>query len=109
MDTAGYFGTNYRINENLTQQFTALHDIDVVVRAFAQDNKIIQILQTIKTIDKEKNGFVTNQELEDILKLFYKEQLGRYDLKPVLKQFSSQSNRLLINYTKFKKAIIEKL
>jgi len=32
-------------------------------------------MQTIRTIDSEKNGFVTNQELEDILKLQYSEEL----------------------------------
>ena len=42
-------------------------------------------MRTIRQIDKDRNGFVTDQELEDILKLFYREQLGKYDLKPVLK------------------------
>ena len=48
----------------------------------AKDFQLVKILQTIRTIDKDRNGFVTNQELEDILKLFYKDQLGKYDLKP---------------------------
>ena len=39
----------------------------------AEDFKMVKIMQTIRTIDKDRNGFVTNQELEDILKLFYKE------------------------------------
>lgn len=47
--------------------------------------------------------------MEDILKLLYKEQLGHYDLKPLLKQFASQQNRLLINYKRFKDVILEKL
>jgi len=34
---------------------------------------MIKIMHTIRTIDKDKNGFVTNQELEDILKLYYKD------------------------------------
>ena len=49
----------------------------------AKDFQLVKILQTIRTIDKDRNGFVTNQELEDILKLFYKDQLGKYDLKPL--------------------------
>ena len=52
---------------------------------------------------------MTNQELEDILKLCYKKQLGNYDLKPLFKDFASQSNRLLIDYKKFKTAICEGL
>ena len=49
---------------------------------------------------------MTNQELEDILRLICKKKLGKFDLKPALKQFASDSNPLLINYTKFKEAII---
>lgn len=52
---------------------------------------------------------MTNQELEDILKLCYKKQLGKYDLKPLFKDFASQSNRLLIDYKRFKTAICEGL
>ena len=87
----------------------ALHDFEVVVRAIVKDNQLVNIMHTIRSIDGDKNGFVTNQELEDILKLCYKEQLGKYNLKPVFKEFASQSNRLLIDYTKFKEAIVERL
>lgn len=84
-------------------------DFNVLIQVFAKQNYLIKILNTIRTIDRDKNGFVTNQELEDILKLFYKTQLGHYDLKPVLKKFACEQNRLLINYTKFKEKIVEKL
>jgi len=88
VDTAGYFGTNHRMVEKHTQKFTPLLDFNVVINAFSQEYHLVKIMGTIRTIDKDKNGFVTNQELEDILKLFYKTQLGHYDLKPVLKQFA---------------------
>jgi len=42
---------------------------------FKKNDKLLQVMQTIRTIDSEKNGFVTNQELEDILKLQYSEEL----------------------------------
>ena len=87
----------------------ALHDFEVVVRAIVKDNQLVKIMHTIRSIDGDKNGFVTNQELEDILKLCYKEQLGKYNLKPLFKEFASQSNRLLIDYTKFKEAIMVRL
>ena len=40
--------------------------------------------------------------------MFFKKSLGKYDLKNALKPFASSSNHLLINYTKFKEAIIGK-
>ena len=109
VDTAGYFGTNHQLMEKHTMTHVALHDFEVVVRAIVKDNQLVKIMHTIRSIDGDKNGFVTNQELEDILKLCYKEQLGKYNLKPVFKEFASQSNRLLIDYTKFKEAIVERL
>mmetsp|Transcript_10922 Transcript_10922/g.13796 ORF Transcript_10922/g.13796 Transcript_10922/m.13796 type:complete len:92 (+) Transcript_10922:320-595(+) len=65
-------------------------------------------MQTIRSIDKDKNGFVTNQELEDIIKLHYTE-LQKYDLKLLFKKFASQSNRLLINYAAFREGILKEL
>ena len=66
-------------------------------------------MQTIRSIDRDKNGYITNQELEDILKLHYPEKLKQYDLKPLFKSFASLSNRLLISYSQFKEELLRKL
>lgn len=60
VDTAGYFGTNHRMVERFNQKMTPLLDIKVVVDAFAQEHHLVKLMQTIRTIDKEKNGFITN-------------------------------------------------
>ena len=44
VDTAGYFGTNHRILENFTKQFIPLNDFNVVVKAIAQDNKMVKVM-----------------------------------------------------------------
>jgi len=56
--------------------------------------------QRISRIDRDKNGNITNSELEDILKL-ENPSLMKYNLKPALKSFSYGSNTLLINYNRF--------
>ena len=109
VDTAGYFGTNHRLAEMHSKKFLPLKDFEVVVGLLLEKNHLVKVMQTIRTIDREKNGFVTNQELEDILKLFYREQLDKYDLKPALRQFASENNRLLINYHKFRDAVMKRL
>ena len=98
VDTAGYFGTNHRMIEKHTQQFKPLKDFKVIANTIEKDYQLVKVMQTIRSIDSDRNGYVTNQELEDILKLHYKEKLGKYDLKPALVDFASQTNRLLINY-----------
>ena len=109
VDTAGYFGTNHRLTELHSKKFVELTDFNVILDLIVEKNLLIKIMQTIRTIDRDKNGFVTNQELEDILKLFYKEQLDKYDLKPAFKSFASENNRLLIDYYKFRDYVTKHL
>ena len=42
-------------------------------------------MKNIKEIDKDNNGYVTNQELEDIFKMHYEKELGDKDLKTYFK------------------------
>jgi Ca2+-binding EF-hand superfamily protein len=60
------------------------------------------VINTIKEIDKDHNGYVTKTELEDILKLKYPEHFENKDLIPIIKKFSSIQNRILIDYKGFR-------
>jgi len=57
---------------------------------------------TIKSIDAQRNGFVTKNELDDIIKQLYKEELGDKDIGPFIGKFSSLQNKILIDYRSFK-------
>lgn len=46
-------------------------------------------MKVIKDIDIDNNGYVTNQELDDIFKMHYERDLGSRELKPVFKKFAS--------------------
>jgi hypothetical protein len=52
---------------------------------------------------------VTATELDDIFKIYYKEELGNKDLKLLLKPYASIQNRILIDYKAFKDNLIKKL
>lgn len=64
-------------------------------------------MTTIHEIDKEHNGYVTRNELEDILKMYMKETLNQYNISPILMKFSSIQNKILIDYNKFHKWILK--
>jgi hypothetical protein len=64
--------------------------------------KLKEIMLTIREIDKDHNGYVTRTELDDILKLYYKEHFADKDLFPIINKFSSISNKILIDYRAFK-------
>ena len=65
-------------------------------------------MRCIKEIDKDNNGYVTNQELEDIMKLCYPEELGDKDLKRLFKMFESIQNTILIDYKKLRDFLVQK-
>lgn len=63
-------------------------------------------MRSIKQIDKDGNGYVTNTELDDILKLTFPEELTTKRLKPIFKDFASIQNRILIDYKKFRDQLL---
>lgn len=76
VDQSGYTGQFYRQKKNLIP--ISEHEL---VQVIAKNNKLVDIIRTIKEIDKQHNGFVTTTELDDILKIQYKEELGDRDMR----------------------------
>ena len=56
-------------------------------------------------IDRDRNGYVTVNELDDILKEVYPETFGNKNLKPYLKPYASIANPILLDYSKFRDTI----
>lgn len=69
---------------------------------------MVDIMRSIKEIDKEHNGYVTSTELDDIVKIYYKE-LENKNLKQIFRPFSSIQNKILIDYKKFRDSILSKI
>ncbi len=66
-------------------------------------------MRCIKDIDKDNNGYVTNQELDDILKLIYPDEFGDKDLKRLFRKFESIQNTLLIDYKRLRNFLVIEL
>lgn len=73
-----------------------------MIKIIANDNKIDSIMGTIKDIDKDRNGYVTHSELDDIMKMNYPKELSSRDVLPIIKKFSSVQNKILIDYKGFR-------
>lgn len=97
VDNSGYLGLFYREK----RQLLPIKEGELV-EIISKNNRMHQIFRIIKDIDKDNNGYVTNQELDDIFKMNYESELGNRDLKPVFKKFASLQNRILIDYKKVK-------
>ena len=46
-------------------------------------------MRTIYEIDKQRNGFITTTELDDILKMNYKQELENKDLRLIMRKYCS--------------------
>ena len=62
--------------------------------------KLHKVMLTIRQIDKDHNGYVTRNELDDILKLYYESFLNK-SLEKLINRFSSIQNKILISYMNF--------
>lgn len=60
------------------------------------------IWKSIKKIDKDSNGFVTVEELEEIFKEWFPIELEGKSLYYYFRKFGSIQNKNLINYKKIK-------
>jgi len=96
-DKAGY--TGQFIREKLKLKVISTHEILSVVNK--DKDRLSKVWLAIRHIDKQRNGFVTNTEIDDILKEVYPE-LKTYDLSRLFQPFSSDLNRILIEHKKFK-------
>ncbi len=63
-------------------------------------------MRSIKQIDRDGNGYVTNTELDDILKLTFPNELTTKRLKPIFKEFASIQNKILIDYKRFRDKLL---
>lgn len=97
VDNSGYLGLFYREKKILTP-IGEPELLDIIVK----DNKLQNIMKVIKEIDSDNNGYVTNQELDDIFKMHYAQELGSRELKTVFKKFASIQNRILIDYKRLR-------
>lgn len=56
---SGYFGIKQRMQER-NKKLTPVSELTVVIDELERDNKLAAIMTTIRSIDKDRNGFVTN-------------------------------------------------
>ena len=63
------------------------------------------IWKSIKRIDKDNNGYVTIEEIDEIFKEWFPMELEGKSLRFFFKRFGSVQNKSLIHYKKIKEQI----
>ena len=98
-DINGYFGKTKFYREQV-KLFPI--SVEEFIQIVAAENKIDSIMNVIREIDKDRNGYVTNNELTDIIKMIYPKELKAAILTPIIKKFASVANQILIDYKQFR-------
>ena len=80
VDAAGYTGNFRRVNQKSLQAITQAE----FMQNFRDEHKLAELMRVIGEIDKDRNGYVTNAELDDILKMLFPSTLANKNLRPVL-------------------------
>ena len=85
-DINGYLGKTkfYRMQKRLGPITE-----DEFIKIIRKNNKMEEIMRTIKEIDKDHNGYVTRTEMDDIFKMYYPPELDEKDILPIIKRFGS--------------------
>lgn len=92
-----------RVKKNLKP----ISEGDLVV-LFLRENSLHEMSRMIREIDKDRNGFVTKTELDDIIKVLFPEELRDRDISASIKPYQSIQNKILVDYKRFIDDIVKK-
>jgi|694.fasta_scaffold118204_2 Ca2+-binding EF-hand superfamily protein len=73
------------------------------------NNKLKEISMAFREIDKERTGMITSPEMDDIFRFHYPEDLKEKHIYDILKPFEVVSNKILIEYKKFREWLVLEL
>ena len=109
MDLAGYVGDFHRHRVGTEIKKRIGFSEEELITMMVKDDKLKEIALAFREVDPDRNGFVTQQELDDIFRENYKEQMVGRHIFTVCKDFRSITNKILVDYNKFKGWLNSKL
>jgi hypothetical protein len=109
MDLGGYMGDfhRHRIDHDIKKR-VALTEAELVAMMAAED-RLKEVALAFREIDPDRNGYVTQQELDDIFRENYSRQMEGKNMFGVIKGFLSITNKILVDYNKFKSSLFNRL
>ena len=110
MDLAGYVGDfhRHRIGGEEIKRRTPLTEGELLEMMLKND-RLKEIALAFREIDPDRNGFLTQQELDDIFRENYREQMVGRHIFGLVKEFRSATNKILVDYNRFKKWVYSNL
>ena len=94
-DAMGYLGKTEAYREKFKLYPISEEEFMQVLHT---NNRLREIMLKVREIDPTHNGYVTYQELDDIIKMEYPQQLNNRDIMHIVEKFESMQNKILIDY-----------
>lgn len=73
------------------------------------NNKMKEISLAFREIDPERTGMITSPEMDDLFRVLYPEEMKDKHIYDILKQFEVISNKILVEYNKFRTWLVLEL
>ena len=108
-DLGGFCGDfhRHRVDKAIKKRI-ALTEQELVTM-ITENNRMKEINLAIRSIDPERNGFLTQQEMDDIFRENYRKEMEDKHIFELIKDFRSISNKILVDYGKFRTWVYAKL
>jgi hypothetical protein len=97
VDKCGYHGEFNRRARTDLKPYSEQQWRELVVK----DKRLKDVFLRLRQIDLDRSGFVTQLELDDIIKMIYPE-LANNDLSEIIRPFCRPTNKILVEYRKFR-------
>ena len=110
MDLAGYVGDfhRHRIGGEEIKKRIPLTE-EELMEIMVKNDRLKEIALAFREIDPDRNGFLTQQELDDIFRENYREQMIGKNMFGLVREFRSATNKILVDYNRFKKWVYSSL
>ena len=105
MDLGGYIGDfhRHRVGDEIKKRVPLTEE--ELVTMMIKSDRLKEISFTFREIDPFRNGYLTQQEIDDIFRENYNEQMEGKHMFGLVKDFRSVTNKILVEYGKFRKWI----
>jgi len=104
-DLAGYTGDMFKNKMDRGIKRSPM-EVEELFQLMANSNKMKEVSLAFKEIDPDRTGYVTAPEIDDLFRFLYPEEFKDKTMFGIVRPFEISSNRILIEYGKFRKWLL---
>lgn len=84
-------------------------EVEEFIMLMHKNNKMKEINLAFRQIDPDRTGYITQPEIDDMFRYHYPDEFKDKHLFEIVKPFEIASNKILVEYGKFRQWIVMEL